>query len=130
MILAFILILSAVAYRIAAGLLIHSGATWLSNFAPLVAIALCGAAYFSPKFKFSIPPRAAAVSEFSRLVKLALRTDIKNETHALISALDKAARRGIIHCSAANPRKARLNPALSGATLAAEPQQPRKIPAG
>ncbi|MDP9185831.1 MAG: 30S ribosomal protein S20, partial [Verrucomicrobiota bacterium] len=97
-------------------------------------IALCGAAYFSPKFKFSIPHRAVAVPEFSRLVKLALRIDIKNETHALISALDKAAKRGIIHRNAANPGKARLNRALSGAkkiaTLAAEPQQPRKIPAG
>jgi hypothetical protein len=55
MIPAFILILLVVAYRIAAGLLIHSGSTWLSNFTPLAAIALCGAVYFPRKYKFSIP---------------------------------------------------------------------------
>ena len=63
MIPALILILSAVAYRIAAGLLIHSGATWLSNFAPLAAIALCGAAYFPARFKFSIPLGALFISD-------------------------------------------------------------------
>jgi Family of unknown function (DUF6580) len=64
MIPALILVLSAVAYRIAAGLLIHSGsALWLSNFAPMAAIALCGAAYFPPKFKFSVPLGALFVSD-------------------------------------------------------------------
>jgi len=63
MIPALILILSAVAYRLAAGLLIHSGATWLSNFAPLAAIALCGAAYFPSRFKFSIPLGALFISD-------------------------------------------------------------------
>ncbi len=63
MIPALILILSAVAYRLAAGLLIHSGATWLSNFAPLSAIALCGAAYFPSRFKFSIPLGALFISD-------------------------------------------------------------------
>ncbi len=64
MIPALILILSAVAYRIAAGLLIHSGtALWLSNFAPLAAIALCGAAYFPAKFKFTVPLGALFVSD-------------------------------------------------------------------
>ena len=63
MIPALILILAAVAYRIAAGLLIHSGATWLSNFAPLAAIALCGAAYFPARFKFSIPLGALFISD-------------------------------------------------------------------
>jgi hypothetical protein len=55
MIPAFLLVLAAVAYRIATGLMIQSGATWLSNFAPLAAIALCCAAYFPPKLKFSLP---------------------------------------------------------------------------
>jgi hypothetical protein len=64
MIPALILILSAVAYRIAAGFLIHSGtALWLSNFAPLAAIALCGAAYFPAKFKFTVPLAALFVSD-------------------------------------------------------------------
>jgi len=35
--------------------LIHSGASWLSNFTPLAAIALCSAAYFPRKYKFSVP---------------------------------------------------------------------------
>src|SRR5262252_1225335 len=64
MIPALILILSAIVYRIAAALLIHSGqALWLSNFAPLAAIALCGAAYFPAKFKFTVPLGALFVSD-------------------------------------------------------------------
>ncbi len=64
MIPALILLLSAVAYRLAAGLLIHSGAApWLSNFAPLAAIALCSAVYFPPKFKFSVPLGALLISD-------------------------------------------------------------------
>ena len=63
MIPALILILSAVAYRIAAALLIHSGSTWLSNFAPLAAIALCGAAYFPVRLKFSVPLGALFISD-------------------------------------------------------------------
>jgi hypothetical protein len=64
MIPALILLLSAVAYRIAAGLLIHSGnALWLSNFAPMAAIALCGAAYFPAKFKFTVPLGALFISD-------------------------------------------------------------------
>ena len=64
MIPALILVLSAVAYRIAMGLLIHSGqATWLSNFAPLAAIALCGAAYFPTRFKFVVPLGALFLSD-------------------------------------------------------------------
>src|SRR5205807_9649419 len=63
MIPALILILAAVAYRLAAGLLIHSGTTWLSNLAPLAAIALCGAAYFPARFKFVIPLGALFISD-------------------------------------------------------------------
>jgi Family of unknown function (DUF6580) len=63
MIPALILVLLAVAYRLATGLLIHSGATWLSNFAPLAAIALCSAVYFPPKLKFSVPLIALFVSD-------------------------------------------------------------------
>ena len=64
MIPALILIVAALAYRIAAGLLIHSGtALWLSNFAPMAAIALCGAAYFPAKFKFSVPLGALFISD-------------------------------------------------------------------
>jgi len=55
MIPALLLVLSAVAYRVMTGLLIHSGASWLSNFAPLAAIALCSAAYFPKKYKFAVP---------------------------------------------------------------------------
>ncbi len=55
MIPALLLVFSVVAYRVTTGLLIHSGASWLSNFAPLAAIALCSAAYFPKKYKFSVP---------------------------------------------------------------------------
>jgi small subunit ribosomal protein S20 len=37
-----------------------------------------------------------------------------NKIRFLISAIDKAAKRGIIHRNAANRRKARLNRALAG----------------
>jgi hypothetical protein len=64
MIPALILILSAVAYRIAAVFLIQSGqASWLANFAPLAAVALCGAVYFPPKLKFTVPLGALFVSD-------------------------------------------------------------------
>jgi hypothetical protein len=63
MIPALLLLVSAVAYRVASGLLIQSGVTWLSNFAPLAAIALCGAVYFPPKLKFSVPLGALFVSD-------------------------------------------------------------------
>jgi hypothetical protein len=55
MIPALLLIFSAAAYRVMSGLLIHSGASWLSNFVPLAAIALCSAAYFPKKYKFAVP---------------------------------------------------------------------------
>src|SRR2546421_6969091 len=56
MIPALFLVICVVAYRLATGLLIHSGAaTWLSNFAPLAAIALCCAAYLPRRYKFTLP---------------------------------------------------------------------------
>jgi hypothetical protein len=63
MIPAFLLVLSAAGYRITTGLLIHSGATWLSNFVPLAAIALCSAAYFPKKYKFSVPLLTLFISD-------------------------------------------------------------------
>src|SRR6266702_2893122 len=60
MIPALLLVFSVVAYRITTGLLIDSGATWLSNFAPL---ALCSAAYFPAKYKFSVPLIALFISD-------------------------------------------------------------------
>jgi hypothetical protein len=65
MIPALLLVLAAVAYRLATGLLIHSGAGWLSNFAPMAAIALCCAVYFPPKFKFSLPLIALFISDLA-----------------------------------------------------------------
>ena len=63
MILAFLLILFVVAYRIAAGLLITAGAGWLSNFAPFAAIALCCGAFFPSRLKFSVPLVALFISD-------------------------------------------------------------------
>ena len=63
MIPAILLVIAAVAYRVASGLLIHSGTTWLSNFAPFAALALCSAAYFPAKLKFSLPLIALFLSD-------------------------------------------------------------------
>lgn len=63
MIPAIVLMLAAVAYRITTGLLITSGATWLSNFVPFAALALCGAVYFPGKLKFALPIGALFVSD-------------------------------------------------------------------
>ena len=63
MIPAFLLVIVAVAYRLTTGLMIHSGATWLSNFAPLAALALCSAAYFPMRYKFTVPLIALLISD-------------------------------------------------------------------
>ena len=60
---AVLLIVSAIAFRVISGLAIISGTTWLSNFAPLAAIALCSAAYFPPKYTFSVPMVALLISD-------------------------------------------------------------------
>jgi small subunit ribosomal protein S20 len=43
-------------------------------------------------------------------------TSSADQIRAVISAIDKAAKRGIIHRNAANRRKARLNKAFAGAS--------------
>ncbi len=63
MIPALLLVISAVAYRIATGLYVQPDSNWLLNFSPLGAIALCGAAYFPPRYKFAIPLLALLVSD-------------------------------------------------------------------
>jgi Family of unknown function (DUF6580) len=63
MIFALLLVFSVVVYRVTTGLLIHSGAGWLSNFTPLAAIALCSAAYFPKKYRFSVPLLTLFVSD-------------------------------------------------------------------
>ena len=45
------------------GLLIHSGTSWLSNFAPLAAIALCSGTYLPNKYKFSVPLLTLFISD-------------------------------------------------------------------
>jgi hypothetical protein len=61
---AILLVLCVVLYRVATGLLIHSGAAmWLSNFAPLAAVALCCAAYLPRRYKFSLPLVTLFVSD-------------------------------------------------------------------
>jgi hypothetical protein len=63
MIPAFLLVVATIAYRIVTGLAITSGTTSLSNFAPMAAIALCAAAYFPGKYRFSVPMIALLVSD-------------------------------------------------------------------
>ena len=63
MIAALFLILSAVGYRIVIGLYGHSDSIGLLNFAPLAAVALCAAAYFPPRLKFTVPMIALLISD-------------------------------------------------------------------
>ena len=64
MIPALLLIISAVVFRIATGFFgQHSHSIGWLNFAPVAAIALCAAAYFPPKYKFSVPMIALLVSD-------------------------------------------------------------------
>jgi hypothetical protein len=63
MIPALLLILSAIAYRIVTGLFAQSGSIGLLNFAPLAAIALCAAAFFPAKYKFTVPMIALLISD-------------------------------------------------------------------
>ena len=55
--------MAAVALRIITGLAIISGTTWISNFAPLAAIALCSAACFPARYKFTVPFAALIASD-------------------------------------------------------------------
>jgi len=64
MIPALVLVLLTVIYRIATAIVVQGGgASWLSNFAPLAAIALCGAIYFPGKYKFTVPFAALLISD-------------------------------------------------------------------
>jgi len=64
MIPALFLVFAAVAYRIITAIIVHAGGSpWLSNFAPLAAIALCGAIYFPAKYKFAVPFAALLLSD-------------------------------------------------------------------
>ncbi len=63
MIAALLLILSAVVFRIVMGIFVQSDSTWLANFAPMAAIALCGAAFFPGRLKFIVPLGALFVSD-------------------------------------------------------------------
>lgn len=64
MIPALILVLLAVIYRIAAAIIVQGGGSaWLSNFAPLAAIALCSAIYLPRQYKFTVPFAALLVSD-------------------------------------------------------------------
>ncbi len=63
MIPALLLILSAIVFRIATGFFGHSDSIGWLNFAPLAAIALCAAAYFPTKYKFTVPMIALLISD-------------------------------------------------------------------
>ena len=66
MIPALFLVLAAVIFRVASAVVVqHGGAGWLSNFAPLAAIALCGAIYFPRKYKFALPLAALLISDLA-----------------------------------------------------------------
>ncbi len=57
----------------------------------------------------------SVVTNLRSLAKRKAESGKPEETRALVSALDKAAKRGIIHKNVANRRKARLNKAAAKA---------------
>ena len=63
MIPALLLILSAIVYRIVTGVFASSDSIGWLNFAPLAAVALCAAAYFPTKYKFTVPMIALLISD-------------------------------------------------------------------
>jgi hypothetical protein len=63
MIPALLLIMVAVLFRIVTGFFGHSDSIGWLNFAPIAAIALCAAAYFPWKYKFSVPMIALLISD-------------------------------------------------------------------
>jgi hypothetical protein len=64
MIPALVLIFLTVVFRIATAVVVQGGGSaWLSNVAPLAAIALCSAIYFPRKYKFTVPFAALLVSD-------------------------------------------------------------------
>src|SRR5882762_11454562 len=63
MIPALLLVFSAIAYRIVTGLFAQPDSIGLLNFAPLAAIALCAAAYFPAKYRFTVPMIALLISD-------------------------------------------------------------------
>src|SRR5262249_22723677 len=64
MLAAIFLVFLTVVYRIASAIIVqHGGSTWLSNFAPMAAIALCSAAYFPRGYRFTIPLVALLFSD-------------------------------------------------------------------
>jgi len=63
MIPALLLIFAAVLFRVVTGFFGHSDSIGWLNFAPIAAIALCAAAYFPWKYKFTVPMIALLISD-------------------------------------------------------------------
>jgi hypothetical protein len=63
MIPALLLIMVTIAFRIATGFFGHADSIGWMNFAPIAAIALCAAAYFPWKYKFTLPMIALLISD-------------------------------------------------------------------
>jgi hypothetical protein len=65
MIPALLLIVVAVVFRIVTGFFGHSDSIGWLNFSPIAAIALCAAAYFPMKYKFTVPMIALLISDIA-----------------------------------------------------------------
>jgi hypothetical protein len=64
MLAAILLVIFTAVYRVGTAIVVqHGGSAWLSNFAPMAAIALCSAVYLPRKFKFSVPFAALLLSD-------------------------------------------------------------------
>lgn len=61
---AILLVILTAVYRVTSAIIVHNGGSaWLSNFAPMAAIAFCAAVYFPRRFKFTIPFAALLLSD-------------------------------------------------------------------
>lgn len=95
---ALLLIIATIVLRVISGLAIISGTTWVSNFAPLAAIALCSAAYLPWRYKFTVPFAALITSDailnwYYRAPLLGVETSGRYAAFALICCLGMLLRR-------------------------------------
>lgn len=67
MIAAILLVLVVVLFRVIAGFMVAGGGdpTWLSNFSPLAAVALCGAIYLPKRLAIALPLAALFISDLA-----------------------------------------------------------------
>jgi hypothetical protein len=107
MIAAIILLVAAVVWRVLLGVTHSADFGWLHNFAPLSAIALCGAAFLPRRLAFSLPLAALFISDLMLNVHY-------SKTHAGVTLLsaEMLARYGALALIAGMGWMLRRNPRI------------------